>query len=242
VAAEALGIRGDPLRQIVVLVKEDRPKIWTSQKSGDPDGELTPRRLNLTWTALGVHTVDILEHTITAMAKAHINSDEVCGTAGCCKKIANPKTVLHSAHQDDGEEATKRPRICLPHAKAPYVRHNTALPNEYLTIIVTYDQTAAKSPSKKVPGDPLSDLHSTLPLPVIVRASDGETRSKERVRNKDHVNISTIVQPDDLEAFFTRYAEVCKATMLSLRKRDRRKRKGDKSKKKKGAEAVEKKA
>jgi signal recognition particle subunit SRP14 len=76
---------------------------------------------------------------------------------------------------------------------------------------------------------------------MIMRASDGETQSKDRVKNKDHVNISTIVQPDDLEAFFTRYAEVCKATMLSLRKRDRRKRKGDKSKKKKGAETVEKK-
>jgi hypothetical protein len=77
---------------------------------------------------------------------------------------------------------------------------------------------------------------------VIIRASDGETQSKDRVKNKDHVKISTIVQPDDLEGFFTRYADVCKASMLSLRKRDRRKRKADKGKKKKGgAETAEKK-
>lgn len=111
-----------------------------------------------------------------------------------------------------------------------------------LTKPVTYDQTSSKSPADKVPADPLVDLHPTLPLPVIIRASDGETQSKDRVKNKDHVKISTIVQPDDLEGFFTRYADVCKASMLSLRKRDRRKRKADKGKKKKGgAETAEKK-
>jgi len=108
-------------------------------------------------------------------------------------------------------------------------------------IPVTYDQTSSKSPADKVPGDPLADLHPTLSLPIIIRASDGETQSKDRVKNKDHVKISTIVQPDDLEGFFTRYADVCKASMLSLRKRDRRKRKADKGKKKKGADTVEKK-
>jgi signal recognition particle subunit SRP14 len=84
------------------------------------------------------------------------------------------------------------------------------------------------------------DLHPTLSLPIIVRASDGETQSKDRVKNKDHVKISTLVQPENLEGFFVRYADVCKATMLSLRKRDRRKRKAaDKGKKKKGTETTE---
>lgn len=110
-----------------------------------------------------------------------------------------------------------------------------------LTFVVTYDQTESKSPKDKVPGDPLVDLHPTLSLPVLIRASDGETQSKDRVKNKDHVKITTVVQPDELEAFFVRYAEVCKTSMLSLRKRDRRKRKADKSKKKKGAETAEKK-
>jgi signal recognition particle subunit SRP14 len=86
------------------------------------------------------------------------------------------------------------------------------------------------------------DLHPTLSLPIIVRASDGETQSKDRVKNKDHMKVSTLVQPENLEGFFVRYADVCKATMLSLRKRDRRKRKAaDKGKKKKGTETTEKK-
>jgi signal recognition particle subunit SRP14 len=95
--------------------------------------------------------------------------------------------------------------------------------------------------AEKVPGDPLVDLHPTLSLPILIRASDGETQSKDRVKNKDHVKLSTIVQPDNLEAFFIRYAEVCKTSMLSLRKRDRRKRKADKGKKKKGADTAGKK-
>lgn len=43
------------------------------------------------------------------------------------------------------------------------------------------------------------------------------------------------MQPNDLDAFFVRYAEVCKAGMASLKKRDRSKKKR-KEKKKKGTE------
>jgi signal recognition particle subunit SRP14 len=39
-----------------------------------------------------------------------------------------------------------------------------------------------------------------------------------------------VVQPDDIETFFGRYAEVCKTGMQSLKKRDRSKRKKTKKK------------
>lgn len=66
-----------------------------------------------------------------------------------------------------------------------------------------------------------------------MRATDGKTtKSDKKTKNKDKVKLSTIVQPDDIEAFFARYAEVCKAGMQSLKKRDRSKRKKDKGKKK----------
>lgn len=162
-------------------------------------------------------------------------------TLHVCMHSTNFQAVLRSINEDDREQATERPRIRLPHTKAPYVQPDALLSDQILTVPVTYDQTSSKSPADKVPGDPLVDLHPSLSLPVIIRASDGETQSKDRVKNKDHVKISTIVQPEDLEGFFTRYADVCKASMLSLRKRDRRKRKADKGKKKKGAETTEKK-
>jgi signal recognition particle subunit SRP14 len=46
------------------------------------------------------------------------------------------------------------------------------------------------------------------------------------------------VQPDELEGFYARYAEVCKKGMEGLRKRDRSKKKKDKKKVKKGSEAT----
>jgi signal recognition particle subunit SRP14 len=106
---------------------------------------------------------------------------------------------------------------------------------------VTFDTTSAPStPAGKVANDPLWDTHPPNPLPIIVRATDGKSQTKDRKKNKDKVKLSTIVQPDDIEAFFARYAEVCKTGMQSLKKRDRSKRKKDKSKKKKatGVEAA----
>lgn len=106
-------------------------------------------------------------------------------------------------------------------------------------IIVTFDTSAQSPPAgQKVADDPLWDTHPPNPLPLIVRASDGNTQSKDRKKNKDKAKLSTIVQPDDLDAFFVRYAEVCKAGMQSLKKRDRSKRKKAKGK---GGAAQEKK-
>ena len=100
---------------------------------------------------------------------------------------------------------------------------------------MTFDVAGAPSPPAKVADDPLWDLNPPNPLPLIVRATDGESTKKDRkTKNPDKLKLSTIVQPDDVEAFFSRYAEVCKAGMQSLRKRDRSKRKKDRSKKKKG--------
>ena len=94
---------------------------------------------------------------------------------------------------------------------------------------MNFDSEAATS--GKVADDPLWDLHPSNPLPLIVRATDGKSQSKDRTKNNDKIKLSTVVQPDDIEGFFTRYADVCKAGMQSLKKRDRSKRKKDKKKK-----------
>ncbi|EME42782.1 hypothetical protein DOTSEDRAFT_73534 [Dothistroma septosporum NZE10] len=105
---------------------------------------------------------------------------------------------------------------------------------------LTYDPST-KTPAPRSIDDSLSDLNPPNPLPLIIRATDGKSQDKDRKKNKDKIKLSTIVQPDDLEAFFTRYAEVCKAGMQSLKKRDRSKRKKDKKGKKKEPSAGEKK-
>lgn len=64
---------------------------------------------------------------------------------------------------------------------------------------------------------------------ILIRATDGNTNAPNPKNNKvekktiTKVKLSTIVAPEDLEAFYTRYAEVCKAGMTGLKKRDRKK-------------------
>ena len=82
---------------------------------------------------------------------------------------------------------------------------------------------------KKVLDEPFTDLHPASPLPVIMRATNG--KSKDKIKEK--IKLSTVVEPQALEAFYARYAEVCKSGMQGLRKRDRSGRKKAKAKKRK---------
>jgi len=54
------------------------------------------------------------------------------------------------------------------------------------------------------------------------------------VNRAKKIKLSTVVAPEDLEAFYTRYADLCKAGMVALKPRDRSKKKA-KAKKKKSA-------
>ena len=85
------------------------------------------------------------------------------------------------------------------------------------------------------PKDSLADLHPTAPLPVLMRATNGKSGDNR----KDRIKISTIVQPEALERFYARYAEVCKSGMQGLKKRDRSGRKKAKAKKRKGGAVTE---
>ncbi|EER25611.1 hypothetical protein CPC735_067110 [Coccidioides posadasii C735 delta SOWgp] len=58
---------------------------------------------------------------------------------------------------------------------------------------------------------------------VLIRASNGRHKTAK-------VKASTIVQPEELEAFYARYAELCKAGMVGLKKRDRSAKKKGKAK------------
>lgn len=121
-------------------------------------------------------------------------------------------------------------------------------PAKHLT--VTFG-TGATMPSKE---DPLADIatllskddsRSSTTYPVIVHATDGKGRELGRegksnqVRNDGKkVKLSTVVDSDSLDAFYARYAEICKAGMMALKPRDRTKNKRKtKGKKKKGTAA-----
>lgn len=84
------------------------------------------------------------------------------------------------------------------------------------------------------------DQAPSTTLPIIIRATNGNNKTKKGdrwVASKQsaakRIKLSTVVNPEEIEGFYTKYAEVCKAGMGALKKRDRSKRK-KKEKKKKG--------
>lgn len=70
----------------------------------------------------------------------------------------------------------------------------------------------------------------------MIRASNNKSdkRAGTDRQNVEKIVLSTVVNPDDLDGFFVRYADACKAGMSGLKKRDKKKAKKVK-KKKKGA-------
>ncbi|KAF1963280.1 signal recognition particle, SRP9/SRP14 subunit [Byssothecium circinans] len=101
---------------------------------------------------------------------------------------------------------------------------------------MTFDTDLSPPSPTKVADDPLWDTHPQNPLPILIRASNNKSDEKPGTdrRNIDKIKFSTIVQSDQLDAFFARYAEACKVGMSGLKKRDKKKGKKDKKKKKKG--------
>lgn len=107
---------------------------------------------------------------------------------------------------------------------------------DHCICLVSPPESAAVSTIGKDP-DPLADLKPpSEPLPVLIRATDGKGKSsrtdKSKKTDRRKVKLSTVVLQEELEGFFTKYTEVCKAGMSSgLKKRDRKARE---KKKKKG--------
>jgi signal recognition particle subunit SRP14 len=101
---------------------------------------------------------------------------------------------------------------------------------------LAFDTGSQPQTPTKVADDPLWDTHPEHLLPILIRAHNNKSSKRGGTDREDiaKISISTIVQPDQLDAFFVQYAEACKAGMSGLKKRDRRGKK-DKKKKKKGA-------
>lgn len=68
----------------------------------------------------------------------------------------------------------------------------------------------------------------------MIRASNNKSDKRPGTDREDieKIKLSTVVKPDDLDAFYVRYAEACKTGMSGLKKRDKKKAKKVKKKKK----------
>ncbi|EGE02614.1 hypothetical protein TEQG_01649 [Trichophyton equinum CBS 127.97] len=89
------------------------------------------------------------------------------------------------------------------------------------SVFLTQKRLQSETTSKDV-----SQPTESNPPMILIRASNG--------RHKDSkVKASTVVKPEEIEAFYRRYAEICKAGMVGLKKRDRSAKKKGKAKGKK---------
>ncbi|KAI9685710.1 MAG: hypothetical protein M1822_004270 [Bathelium mastoideum] len=80
--------------------------------------------------------------------------------------------------------------------------------------------------------DPLADLSTAQPTSIFIRASAGHSRDQTP---SSRIQFGTIVQSEELEAFYVRYAEACRKGMMGgMKKRSREKKKGKKKGKKEG--------
>ncbi|KAL4920986.1 signal recognition particle, SRP9/SRP14 subunit [Aspergillus aurantiobrunneus] len=114
---------------------------------------------------------------------------------------------------------------------------------EFFTSLTTLLSTASQksrgsvyltqTPLLNSPSSELAAADKSQPS-ILIRASDGNTNApnpkshpeiKDNKKKETKVKLSTIVQPQELEAFYARYAEVCKAGMTGLKKRDRKSKK-----------------
>ncbi|KAL8760426.1 MAG: hypothetical protein Q9199_000050 [Rusavskia elegans] len=120
------------------------------------------------------------------------------------------------------------PRLHIPD---PETMWDTYFQSSHLTLTedpVSFQSSSTSSPTTTGTHSPDSALLS--PLPILIRASNGKSKEK-RI---DKIKLSTIVQPDQLEGFFIKYAEVIKGGATALKKRDRSGRKKATKAKKKG--------
>ncbi|KAJ6257826.1 hypothetical protein Dda_7615 [Drechslerella dactyloides] len=87
--------------------------------------------------------------------------------------------------------------------------------------------TASTGLTTPAPEDPAAPSPS---LPVLIRATNG--KSNDARHDGKHIKLSTVVEADQLEAFFTRYAEAWKQGLTALKKKVRKGKKSKKAKKK----------
>ncbi|KAJ5930391.1 hypothetical protein N7466_005884 [Penicillium verhagenii] len=81
---------------------------------------------------------------------------------------------------------------------------------------------------------PLIDSESNSPPSTLIRITDGNTSApnpkssdkagKVTKNTSSKIKFSTVVKHDELEAFYTRYAELCKSGMTGMKKRDRKRK------------------
>ena len=169
------------------------------------------------------------------MYENHLSIDEVQPPA---RKLVHALTnsVLLPSKLPLRLPTNSKPRLRLFNPEAMYSFHDSRIFPLLIEVPVTPSHLPAKATDIPLPpSSPFPDLHPEHPLPTLIRATNGKTKDNK----KRKIKLSTVVQADELEGFYTKYAEVCKVGMSGLKKRDRSGRRAKEKKKRKGKKEAE---
>ncbi|EPS44663.1 hypothetical protein H072_1360 [Dactylellina haptotyla CBS 200.50] len=92
------------------------------------------------------------------------------------------------------------------------------------------DLLSLLSPSDPATSTASADGAEPSSLPILIRATNG--KSNDLRHEGKRIKFSTVVEAEQLEAFFTKYAETCKQGLTGLKKKVRKSKKSKKTKKK----------
>lgn len=156
-----------------------------------------------------------------------MNDTELCQRLLISHLAVLPKTYPALCHHNE-----ERIRFCVPNTKAMHVFHRCFLYQIALTDKLGLAVTHGAEPAKETEEGTLPDLElSETPGPVLIRATNGASKVD---RDSRKIKFATVVEPEAIDMFYVRYAEVCKIGMTALKKRNRK----NKNKKKKAPKAV----
>ncbi|KIV96408.1 hypothetical protein PV10_00280 [Exophiala mesophila] len=111
--------------------------------------------------------------------------------------------------------------------------HSSGHGSIYLTqkpLVSTEDSTSSSSPPQVLirATDGLSKSHR------VAKSGNNKSKSQSAGSIRPKVRLATVVEAEDVDSFYVKYAESCKKGMEALRKRDKKKAKEKAKAKKKG--------
>ncbi|KAK6336495.1 hypothetical protein TWF696_002045 [Orbilia brochopaga] len=155
------------------------------------------------------------------------------------KTLTRPAKVTKSTSTSSSAAAKKKPTRSTPSTftKTAYPPPTAEDLKADLLVLLSSTSSPSSTPAATTAAstglttpaseDPAAPSPS---LPVLIRATNG--KSNDPRHDGKHIKLSTVVEEDQLEAFFTRYAEAWKQGLTALKKKVRKGKKSKKAKKK----------
>jgi len=157
-------------------------------------------------------------------------------TSGIClrRRIGQPSKCPNTSAMTRSAE----PPVAAVSIPSPTNKHIQFLTS--LTTLLTSTHASSHG-SVFLTQKPMPSTETSESSRTLIRASNGKSKIHRNAKSgkSPKIKLSTVVEAEDLSAFYAKYAEACKKGMEGLRKRDKKKAKAKRKKKTAGADGGE---